>query len=332
MQEQFIKYLKNKSKNNTSFVDEMAGVLDIGYDAAYRRINLKTNLSLEESVKLAKHFKISLNKLFEIDSPDHIVVELPPLPKNEKGLEMWFKASLQNVLHLTKEKEAEFIYSGKDIPLFHLLTDSYLTRYKMYVWLKDLNEEMARTKISFDDWMKQIPVSLLNSAIELGELYKNINITELWSDNTVTGTLHQLIYYFEAGLVSKEVALKICDDIDLVIGHTEKMTINQSILETDRENSFKLYKCDLHVLTNSLMIVTPKQKVFYVPFTVLTYFKVEHEETCLLMHDFLRKQMSNSKLLVTAGEKDRTLFFNKIHSKIEITRQRIIREDAMTFL
>jgi len=53
MQEQFIKYLKEKSQNNISFVDEIASVLDIGYDAAYRRINLKTSLTLEESVKLA---------------------------------------------------------------------------------------------------------------------------------------------------------------------------------------------------------------------------------------------------------------------------------------
>ena len=62
MQEQFFKHLKAKSPDNTSFVEEIAGVLDIGYDAAYRRINLKTNLSLEESVILARHYKVSLNK------------------------------------------------------------------------------------------------------------------------------------------------------------------------------------------------------------------------------------------------------------------------------
>ena len=73
MQNQFIKLLKEKSKDNTSFVDEMADVLDIGYDAAYRRINLKTNLSLEESVKLAKHYNISLNKLFEVGNQKSII-------------------------------------------------------------------------------------------------------------------------------------------------------------------------------------------------------------------------------------------------------------------
>ncbi|WP_203255873.1 hypothetical protein [Hyunsoonleella ulvae] len=332
MQKDFFKSIKAKSLSNTSFVEEIASILDIGYDAAYRRINLKTSLSLKESVILAKHYKISLNKLFEVGNTNTILTELPPEPKNEESLEMWFKVSLQNLQLLTKVKSAEFIWSGKDISLFHTLTDSYLTRYKMYVWLKDLNEEMAHSKITFDDWIETIPKSLLDSAFALGNVYKNINITELWNDNTITGTLQQLLYYFEAGLVSKEIALNICDDVDEVIKHTEKQTINQSISGSKNKNFFRLYKCDLHMLTNCLMVVTSFQKVFFVPFTVLTYFKIEHKETCDLMFDFLKKQMSNSKLLANAGEKDRTLFFNRIHSKIDIVRQRIIREDAMTFL
>ena len=94
MQEEFFKYIKSKSNDNTSFVEEIAGVLDIGYDAAYRRVNLKTSISLEESVTLARHYKVSLNKLFEVGNQNTVIAELPPQPKDEKGLEMYFKASL----------------------------------------------------------------------------------------------------------------------------------------------------------------------------------------------------------------------------------------------
>lgn len=323
MQDLFFKHLKSISPDNTSFVDEIAGILDIGYDAAYRRINLKTILSLEESVILARHYKVSLNNLFEVGSPNTVITELPPQPNDEKSLEQWFKVSLQNVKPLTKIKSAEFIWSGKDISLFHTLTDSYLTRYKMYVWLKDMDTSMAKSKITFDDWIETIPNSLLESAFALGNLYKNINITELWNDNTVTGTLQQLLYYFEAGLVAKETALKICEDIHDVIDHTEQQTIQQSILGSESKKFFRLYKCDLHMLTNCLMVTTSFQKVFFVPFTVLTYFKVEHQETCKLMYDFLQKQMNNSKLLVKSGEKDRYLFFSKMHKKIDLVRDRI---------
>ena len=101
MQETFIKYLKAKSKDNTSFVDEIASVLDIGYDAAYRRINLKTSLSLEESVILARHYKISLNKLFEVGNQNSIVIDLSPIINNEQGLEEWLTISFHNLFPLT---------------------------------------------------------------------------------------------------------------------------------------------------------------------------------------------------------------------------------------
>ena len=332
MQEQFIKYLKAKSQDNTSFVDEIASVLDIGYDAAYRRINLKTSLTLEESVKLAMHYKISLNKLFEIGNANTLIAELPPQPKDEMGLEMWLKASLNNVSNLIKLKNSEMIYSAKDIPFFHTLNDSYLTRYKMYVWLKDLDIEMAKSKITFDEWMKTIPDSLLQSAYNLSAVYKYIDITELWNDNTVTGTLQQVLYYFEAGLVSKEMALYICEDINEVINHTEKQTIQQSLIGAQNKNSYHLYKCDLHTLTNTVMVKTPFQKVFFTPFTVLSYFKIEHQETCEMMYEFLLKQMSNSKLLATSGERDRTLFFKTIHQKINTVKERINLDDKMMFL
>ncbi len=332
MQEQFISYLKARSQDNTSFVDEIATVLDIGYDAAYRRINLKTNLTLEEGVKLARHYKISLNKLFEVGNQNTIVTELSPTIQDAAGLEMWLKQSLNNVTPLSRIKNSNFIWSGKDISLFHTLTDSYLTRYKMYVWLKDLNTEMAKSKISFDDWMKTIPDSLLNSAFQLGEVYKNINITELWSDNTINGTLQQVLYYFEAGLVSKDLALLICDDIHDVINHVEIQTINQSIGDSDNSKKFLLYKCDLHMLTNTLMITTPSHKVFFTPFTVLNYFKIENQNTCEMMYEFLQKQMSNSKLLATSGERDRTLFFKTVHQKISIAKERINMDEKMTFL
>ena len=257
---------------------------------------------------------------------------MSPTINDTDGLESWLKESYNNTYPLTKLKGASIIYSAKDVPLFHTLTDSYLTRYKMYVWLKDLNIDMAKSKISFDDWISTIPDSLLKSAFQLGEIYKNIDITELWSDNTINGTLQQILYYFEAGLVSKDLALLICDDIHEVIKHIEEQTISQSIESHGSSNKFLLYKCDLHMLTNTPMIITPFGKVFFTPFTVLNYFKIENQNTCEMMYEFLQKQMSNSKLLATSGERDRTLFFKKVHQKISIAQERINMDDKMSFL
>lgn len=331
MQLEFINKIKEAHSGNTSLADTIASALDIGYDAAYRRINLKTNLTLEEGVILAKHFKISLNKLFEVGNKESILIEKSSKIINEADLETYFTNTLIDLKPLSKSNTTSIIYSAKDIPLFYTLKDSYLTRYKFYVWLKFTNKEMAKNKISFDDFFPTIPSSLLEKAYELGKTYSYINIVEFWNDNTINGTIQQIIYYYESQLLSKEIALKLCDNLEDVVNHVEKQTIQQSILNSKSNASYHLYKSDLLTMSNTIMIKTPKQKVFFVPFTVLEYLKIEHQETCNIMEDFFDKQMTNSKLLVHSGEKDRTLFFNKMLQKINKLRERINIDDTFGF-
>lgn len=331
MQKVFIEYLKSQQASNTSFVDQIATVLDIGYDAAYRRINFKTNLTLEEGVTLAKHFKISLNKLFEMGSEQAILVERSPKIYNEKQLELYFTKSIKSLTPLTNKKSASLIYSAKDIPLFYTLTDSFITRYKIYVWLKIANREMTKNKISFDDFIETIPQSLLDKAFELSNTYNYIGLVEFWNDNTINGTIQQIIYFYESQLLSKEMALKICDDLEEIIHHVEKQTIQQSIINSKNNASYQLYKSDLLTMSNILMVKTTHKKIFFVPYTVLEYLKIEHQDTCTIMEDFFERQMTNSKLLVHSGEKDRTLFFNKMHQKINKLRERINIDEAFGF-
>ncbi len=331
MQEQFIQYLKTKSQNNTSFVDEIADILDIGYDAAYRRINSKTSLTLEEGIKLAKHYKISLNNLFEVGSQNSILTELSPPIHDKEGLELYFKQSLNNVLPLTKLKSASIIYSAKDVPLFHTLKDSYLSRYKIYVWLKDVDSHMTTDKISFDDFILSIPETLLERAFKLGEVYKDINIAEIWNNTTINGTLQQVLYYFESGALSKDLALLICKDIEDVIYHVEEQAIQQCLIGSKNKAIYNLYVNDIHTMSNTIMVVTPFQKVFFTPFTVISYFKIDHQPTCELMYEFFQKQMSSSKLLVNAGEKDRSLFFKRMHQKIEKLKNIIENSKSFDF-
>lgn len=330
MQDLFITYLKKKSLKNKSFIDEIAEILDIGYDAAYRRVTLKTSLNLEESVRLAKHYNISLNKLFEVGNTNTVLTDLSPPIQNTSGLEKWLNQSYASVYPITKLKNSSIIYSAKDIPLFHTLKDSYLSRYKMYVWLKDVDTKMTKEKITFDNFIKTIPKSLLSSAFKLGEVYKDINITEIWNNTTINGSLQQVLYYYEAGMLSKDLAQLICNDIEDVIIHVEEQAIKQSLIGSKNKAIYQLYVNDIHTMSNTIMVKTPHQKVFFTPFTVISYFKIEHQPTCDLMFEFFEKQMSMSKLLVNAGEKDRTLFFNRMHQKINKLRDRI-RIDNETF-
>ena len=106
MQETLFHRISELIPANTSLAEEIASVLDIGYDAAYRRITNKTNLSLTEGVTLAQHYKISLNRLFEVGSQHTLLAERSPKIVSEEDLESYFRRSIENLIPLTRMKSA----------------------------------------------------------------------------------------------------------------------------------------------------------------------------------------------------------------------------------
>jgi hypothetical protein len=289
-------------------------------------------MSLEESVCLNKHFKISLNKLYEVGEPTSILAYISPPIENIAGLEQYFKASLKNIQPLINLKSTSITYSAKDIPLFYTLNNSYISKYKCYCWLKFLSEDGSMEKMTSKDFITQAPDSLFESADQLGKNFNYIDIVEFWNDNTINGTLQQIFYYYETGLLSKELALLVCNDLKNIIDHLEKQSIQQTIINSKNKAKYHLYKSDLFTISNTIMVKTKHQKVFFTPFTVLIYLKVEHRATCDKLDHFFEKKMKNAKLLVNSGERYRAQFFNKMHFKVDSVVERIhINQDLIYF-
>ncbi len=63
-QQIFFGHIKGLLPQHISFVDEIAEVLNISNDSAYRRIRGEKSITLEEIKKLCTTFKISLDSYF----------------------------------------------------------------------------------------------------------------------------------------------------------------------------------------------------------------------------------------------------------------------------
>src|SRR5262245_57241024 len=69
---EFFQHIKSILPEHISFVDEIAGLLDISNDSAYRRIRGEKQISLDEMQKLAVHFKISIDQFLHLQSDSYI--------------------------------------------------------------------------------------------------------------------------------------------------------------------------------------------------------------------------------------------------------------------
>src|SRR5579871_2321816 len=71
-QQVFFQHIKNNLPQHLSLVDEIADLLNISTDSAYRRIRGEKPVSFDELRTLCSHFKVSLDQLFHIQSDSFI--------------------------------------------------------------------------------------------------------------------------------------------------------------------------------------------------------------------------------------------------------------------
>lgn len=316
----FLEFLKVELPKNTSTIEAVATALDISYDAAHRRVSLKSKFSLNESVALAKYYNLSLDRLFETTSTEFVSIEKTKHIETEAELQLYFEDSYHSLIPLLQQKESTILYSAKDIPLFYNLNGDALSRFKYYVWLKLLNPELA-TK-SFKNFAPS--TTLIEAGKKLGSLYSNLNTTEIWDITSVNSTLKQIHFYYQAGQVSTVTALQLCNLL-------KKLIEAIAIKLVKKESNFKLYYNELHLMNNNVLVNTPSAQMLYVPFTLLSYYKTSDKQTCTEANIFLNKQLQNSKLLNTAGEKERNTFFNKIYAKINALHNLIEATQVLDF-
>src|SRR3954470_4911963 len=147
-QESFLKAIRNKISKSTSLIDEIATVLEISYDASHRRISEKSKFSLDETIKLANHFNISLDNLYA--KKETIIVEKTIEIETLKDMLQYFKRSAEQIEVLTKNPNTMLFYSAKDIPLFYFMDGTILSKFKAFVWLNLLNT--SQKKVSFENF------------------------------------------------------------------------------------------------------------------------------------------------------------------------------------
>ncbi|MGX7666508.1 hypothetical protein [Flavobacterium pedocola] len=308
-QEMLLKEVRKHLSEDQSIIDTLAGVLNISYDAAHRRVSLKSKFSIEETAVLCTHYSISMDNLFA--GKNRVVLNKTSAIKGIEDFETYFKQSAE-FLFKHKDSGSVLYYSAKDIPLFYTIGGTLLSKFKIYIWTQLLNGE--EDQLSFEQF--KLDSGLLEQTSKLKSVYESSKVIELWNDTTINSTLQQIFYFFEAGLVSFDTAMLLLEDVTKVIQTVEAKT-------SKNDSRYQLFYNELLILNNNVLLTNQKEKSLFVPYNMLGYFITENSETCTEVESFFKNQLLNSKLLQTTGKRDRNLFFNKMYQKIEFYSNRV---------
>lgn len=318
-EEKLFKFIRKKVPNSVSFVDEIAQVLGVNYDAAYRRITGKTALDLTAVLKLMEAYNFSMDEIFT-DKKDFIRVTKAEGVNSVDKLGDYFHIAISELKTISKFQKSEIYYSAKDLPVYY--SEGSFRKFKVYAFLNVLADQFNFKKVSFQDFDKnEVLVSKLKA---LEDIYESVATTEIWCKDTLTSSINQIVYFFKIGLLNQETALEVTADFYKTIQRIEQQCITGK--RGDNDKQFKFYNNELLNLNNTIFMQGEKEQKFFVPYTTLSYIKIADAETCDEMIRYFKKQLQFSKQLSGDSGIERTIFFTTLYQRIDKLRELILLE------
>ena len=326
IQKAIFQQIKEKLQPNVSFVHEIADLLDLSYDSAYRRIRGDKELSFVELYKLSTHYRISIDALCNIDS-NNIIFNCQSLESKKFQVKEWLQAILNDLKRIHAAKEKEIIYAAKDPPFFHHFQFPEIAAFKIFFWEKTLFQfpEYEEKKFRLDEAEPEI----YNIGKQVLGIITKIPTVEIWNQDSFNIMLRQIEFYWISGFFEKkDDLLNLIDKVEKWMLHIQKQAemgfkfIYGEAVE-GIENSYQFYENEVVLNDNTVLTRIDDLIVVYLTFNVLSLLVTTNQQFCKTVHQHLKGLMMKSNLISMVSAKERSRFFNRLLANIDEFKNRV---------
>jgi hypothetical protein len=327
IQAAFFQHLKSLLPPHLSLVDEIAELLDISNDSAYRRIRAEKPISFEELQKLCLRYHISLDQFLHLQS-DTFIFSGKLATSSDTFYEDWINKLVQDLSFMNTFEQKHFYYLTKDIPFITFFQFPELMTFKSFFWMKSiLHYEKLRGK----------KYSLRNPDTQFDEahrkivaLYNQIPATEIWNTESVNATIRQIEFYRESNVFeSKDDVIIIYNRLEELIDHIEKQaeigkkfTFGQSVKPTDA--SYQMFHNEVVIGDNTCLAELGKLRMTYLNHSVMNFITTRDVKFNNYIFDSITNLIHKSTQISVVGEKDRSRFFNKLREEVHARKNALL--------
>lgn len=320
IQSQFLEEVKKRLPVHVAFADEIAEVLSISRDSAYRRIRGETILSLDEVSAICSHFKFPLDGLV---SPSSGMVSFHSrfVTEDDFTFEKWLRSIEENIDMIVRSSNGQMVISAKDIPIFYYFNNAGLSAFKMFFWMKSI---LGYKKYEGENYNPElIPAALLELGKRIHEKFLCLSRMELWSDDTIHASLRQIEFYYDCGFFSSaNQAQALCDELsEILIGIRERAASGKS--DTNGQ-PFDLYKNDILIADNTFLFKLGDKRQVFINHNSLNVLTTANEVFCAQTEKYLQHLSNKATKISGTGEKERLRFFNTMEEKIRHLKKKLL--------
>jgi len=321
IQTHFIQKLKESLPPNVGLAEEIADILEISTDSAYRRIRGETDLSIDEVYKLTKKYNISIDGIFS-NLGDTVTFAYTKLTDSADNFDKYLNRIYGHVKAIGSFSEKKITYVAEEVPLFYSFFSDKLTQFKLFYWQRSVLNVPDYQGKKFEFGI--VPEHQVKLAMSALEEYKKIPIVEVWSNETIHTVLKQVEFYVDSGVFkNKNDALEIIEEIRTMAQYLEKCAESGRKEVSSKEENLLLYNSEVVLGTNCIYINTGPARYAYITFNTLNSLTTNNHEFCEETEHWVKNIIKKSTLISGVAEKQRFQFFSKMYKNIDNSFERI---------
>ena len=319
LQQELFKTIRSKMPEHLSAADEVARILNISTDSAYRRMRGEKTISLDELSALCFHYHISMDELMNIQT-GAFLFQGNIIDSNTFRYDKYIQAMLQSFTYMGSFKEKEFYYLCKDIPVFQHYHFKEIAAFKYYFWMKTILHmpDFRHRKFSFEAY----PDEMFEIGKKILSLYSSLNVVEIINIESVNSTIRQIEFYRDGQMFeSDEDIWKIYDALEKLIDHMEDQADAGYMFkygDPDKKpmGTYRFYFNEVILGDNTMLAVLDGMKMVYLVHSGVNYMSTRDLSFCNYTYDTIQNLMQKSTLISSAEEHERARFFKFLRNRI----------------
>ena len=320
----FFQQIKTLLPAHLSVADEVAKLLNISVDSAYRRIRGEKPITFNDIQTLSVKYKISIDLLLYHQTNGVIFTGKMGYPAGN-FLEEYLTSMLQQIEFIRSFDYKHIYFLPNDIPPFAYLQFPELTAFTFFYYRKSLlnSDDMKEAKFT----VKNVNVKELKLGKKVQEAYNQIPSTEIWGLDTINSMLRHISFYKDTQVFqSKEDIVCIYNKLEDLVSHIEKQAelgfrFTYGEIPSKNAASFRMFYNDVITGDNCILAEIGNSKITYINHNLINFMFTRDESFNNYTIETFQNAIQKSTQISLVAEKARAKFFDHLRKKIYLHKE-----------
>lgn len=292
-------------------VSFLMDTINLGKEAAYRRLRNEVTFTFNEAALIAKKLGISLDTIISKTSSEEIPVfqffpSLYGFNKDYKCYYNFYSSEQENIFNeLMKDPSVEIISAFETMPHAVLFAFKHISRFRAFKWHYQINEKTEPVTFS----SIQLPVEVNKRHEESAYTINNFPKSKLiLSRNVFSRLINEINYFRNLYLINDDETALLKDDLLKIIDVIEERAVTG---KTPLDKEVMIYLSNIDFDMDSTYIKGTKYEQAIIHIYQMNALASSGARICEMQLAWIESLRKYSTLITRSGDRERIEFFKK---------------------